>query len=306
MQAPWTADPLGAAGPGGGVDPPRPSARNGSTISWLVLVVGLLLVAVPTLLVVAQRSWATEQGEYGVLALAIGLYLLGRSLRSHPLAPSPPHPAVLGLLAAGSVALYLGGRVATEYIAETYGLLLALVTVVYMLWGGRALRAAWFPLAFVFLSLPLPISLLVPLSSTLRLLIAQQAEHILAALGVATGRDGLSLFIDNHQIDIRQACSGMNSLISLSLIGMAYIHLWRRPPVVYCLMMTGPIFLAAILANLCRVLVVAGLTHAFGESVGQGLLHETAGLLAFGLALGLIIGLDAVAGRTGWMRRLDR
>ncbi len=39
-----------------------------------------------------------------------------------------------------------------------------------------------------------------------------------AGLRPACRRDGLSLFVDNYQIDIQQACSGMNSLISVSLI----------------------------------------------------------------------------------------
>ena len=276
----------------------RPDVRR---LAWSGLWLGGALAAAPTLLTIAQRSWSTDQGQYGAVALAIGLYLLAESALTDKRPHDRPRPLATLILFGCGAALYLLGRVSSEYVLESYGLFGLLLAGVHALTGGGGLRSGAFALTFILFSLPLPVGVLVPVSSLLRAFIVSQAEGLLRLSGMVVARDGISLFIDGHQIDIRQACSGMNSLISLTLIGLAYLHLRRRPPPAYLLFMTPAVFAFAIVANLCRVLVVALLTQSFGEAVGQGLLHETAGLAAFAAALGLVIGLDAAIGAR-WSR----
>lgn len=260
------------------------------------LCAGALALALPTVILVAQRSWSTEQGQYGMLALAIGGYMLARGLMAGP-KPTVAPPLWPALVVAGLAALlYLSGRVSGEYLLETWGLYLAGLSLFLALAGLAEARRLWFPLVFLFLSLPMPSSLMVPLSSWLRQVIAAAAAGLLQFFGLAVGRDGLSLFVDNYQIDIQQACSGMNSLISVSLIGLAYIHLARRARPEYFALMCVPILLSAVVANFLRVMVIVLLTHGFGEAVGQGLLHESAGMLSFAASLLLVIALDAVIG----------
>jgi exosortase/archaeosortase family protein len=93
---------------------------------------------------------------------------------------------------------------------------------------------------------------------------------------------------------VRDACSGMNSLVSLSAIGLVYIYLRRTPTWWYFAVMAIPIVALAIFGNFLRVLVLIALTHFFGDAVAQSYLHEGAGLVTFmGDLLG-VIAIDAI------------
>ena len=89
----------------------------------------------------------------------------------------------------------------------------------------------------------------------------------------------------------------MNSLFSLSAVGLLYLQLRRTPPGWYILLMIIPIVAFALLGNLVRILCLIALTHFFGDDVAQGFLHESAGLLTFATALLGVMGLDAVVAK---------
>jgi exosortase/archaeosortase family protein len=85
----------------------------------------------------------------------------------------------------------------------------------------------------------------------------------------------------------------MNSLFSLSAIGLVYLHLRRAPPWWYTAMMVAPIVLFAIGGNFARIVLLILLTHYFGDAVAQSFLHESAGVVAFLVALLGVAAVDA-------------
>ncbi len=266
---------------------------------------GLAAVGVPTLIRNAQQSWVLEQGQQAPIALALGLWLLWRRWPSMRAVGAPGRTVVLAMLAAPSIALYALGRLSQQYTMESYGLYGLGVSTVYGVVGGAGLKQGGFALAYLLFALPLPYTVVWVLTAHLRLWVTEASVSIARLLGLSIVRDGLNILVDQYELAVQEACSGMNSLFSLSAVGFLYLQLRRDPPAWYMLIMAAPILGFALLGNLVRILCLIGLTHFFGDEVAQGFLHESAGLLTFTTALLGVMGLDALmAGRVlqGWGR----
>ncbi len=277
-------------------------------LSWqtLALWTGLAVLAVPTLILNAEQSWAGDQGQQAPIVLAIAIWLL---VRQWPLmrAAAQPSSALLALgLGALAGVLYVVGRVADQFRIETYALYALGLVGLYALLGWRSLRRGWFPLAYFILALPAPYTLIWLLTSHLRLWITQATVVTYQAFGFSIVRDGLTILVDQYELAVQDACSGMNSLVSLSAIGLVYVYLRRAPRWWYFAAMALPIVGLAIFGNFVRILVLVALTHYFGDAVAQSYLHEGAGLLTFVADLLGIITIDAVVAplllRPSWVR----
>jgi len=93
---------------------------------------------------------------------------------------------------------------------------------------------------------------------------------------------------------VAAACSGLNSLISLTALSLLYIYMRHQANVRYAALLAVLAVPVALAANLVRVLMLILLTFHLGEAAGQGFLHEFAGLTMFVAALVIMIALDFV------------
>jgi exosortase len=271
----------------------------------IVLGLGVAALAIPTLIENVQQNWSLDQGAQTPIVLAIGLWLLVRRWPAMRAAAATPIraaslPLAIGLWLANSV-LYGLGRAGGQYLVESYALYGFLLIGIYALLGARGLRAGGFPLAYLVFALPIPFFISHALTTHLRLGITEAIVQLFQLCGFTIVKDGLTLMVDQYQLSVEDACSGMNSLFSLSAIGLVYVYL-RRPgrPLYYGLML-APIVGFAIFSNFVRIALVVLVTHVFGDAVAQSLLHETIGFITFAVALGGVIALDALTGP--WLAR---
>ncbi len=270
--------------------------RGAPRLSWqsLAFWIGLTALAVPTLSANARQSWSTEQGEQSPIVLVIGLWLLARRWPAMRAAAEPSSPwLALGLGVLAAIA-YVLGRVADQFLIESYALYALGLVGLYAMLGARSLQRGWFALAYLIFALPAPYTLTWLLTSHLRLWITEAAVATFQAFGFSIVRDGLNILIDQYELAVRDACSGMNSLVSLSAIGLVYIYLRRSPSWWYFAVMAVPIVGVAIFGNYLRVCVLVALTHYFGDAVAQSYLHEGAGILTFVADLVGVMAIDAV------------
>jgi exosortase len=261
---------------------------------WAALWLGFIVLAAPTMLANAHQSWAGEQGEQGPIVLVIGLWLLMREWPGMRRAASASSgPIATGcFLAAGFI--YVLGRVWNQFEIETYGLYALALAGLYATVGAAGLVRGWFPLAYLIFALPPPYTVTWFLTSHLRLLITEAAVALFQSFGFSVVRDGLDILIDQYDLAVQNACSGMNSLFSLSAVGLVYVYLRRGSTWWYHALMLPTIIAFAILGNFVRIVVVIGLTHYFGDAVAQGYLHEATGCVTFLVALSGVIAVDAV------------
>ncbi len=276
----------------------RPAWRRHGALIGLCL--GGAALTAPTLIENIQQYWSLEQGAQAPIVLAIGLWLLVRRWPVMQAAGAPPKGAVFRALVVGlwgvNSLVYLAGRVGGLYVLESYALYGFLLIGLYSQVGARGLRAGGFPLAYLVFALPIPFFITHTLTTHLRLWITEAIVQLFQACGLTIVKDGLTLMVDQYQLSVEDACSGLNSLFSLSAIGVVYVYLRRAGQPLYYGLMLAPIVGFATLGNFVRIAMVVLITHVFGDAVAQSLLHETIGFVTFAVSLGGVIALDALVG----------
>jgi exosortase len=273
-------------------------ARRSAWQLWpfAVLGLGLLMLVVPTMVAVAQQSWSSEQGAHGPIVLAIALWLLVRAWPDIAKAAKPgaliPGGLVLSIMLFG----YFAARIVGSLVLEALAMYGALLATLYLFVGLRAMRQAWFPLAYFLFVLPPPGSFVAIATQPLRLQISAVAVDLLAFLGYPVGRAGLEIFVDQYTLQVKAACGGLNSMISLTAIGLFYAYFRHNANLAYCAVLFVVAICMAIVANFVRVMIVIFLTYYLGEAAAQGFLHDFAGLVMFAVTMGGVLLFDEVAG----------
>jgi exosortase len=168
------------------------------------------------------------------------------------------------------------------------GLLVALYSVI----GGRALKELWFPLLYLAFIFPPPETLVAAVTVPMKMELSRAAVKFLSLLGYPVGGEGVRIYIGQYELLVAAACSGLNSIISLSAISLFYIYLRHQANWRYALLLATLIVPVALAANFVRVIILILLTYHAGEAAAQGFLHNFAGILMFAVALLLIFSLD--------------
>jgi exosortase len=261
-----------------------------------MLLIGAFALVGPVMVNVARDSWASEQGAHGPLVLAIGLWLLGREWgAARALARPAPVLPVIALFAL-LLPVYIFGRVTSTVEIEGAAMYALLLTAAFALYGLATLRRVWFPLFFLLFAFPPPDTLFALLTQPLKIAVSTWAVSLLALFGYPIAGSGVSIQIGQYEMLVAAACAGMNSLISLTALGLFYAYMRHSANWRYMLLLTAFIIPVAVVANLVRVLLLLLITYHFGEAAGQGFFHEAAGLTMFLTALLGIFLVDSLAG----------
>lgn len=260
-----------------------------------VLLIGVLALAAPVMVDVARESWTTEQGAHGPLVLAIGVWLLGREWREARSLARPGSPMLAIPLFAVLLPIYVYARITDTVEIEGASLCALLLVAGFVIWGGATLRRVWFPLFFLLFAFPPPDTLFAMLTQPLKIAVSQWAVSLLVLLDYPVAGSGVSIQIGQYEMLVAAACAGMNSLISLSALGLFYAYIRHHANWRYMLLLLLFILPVAVLANLVRVLLLLLITYHFGEAAGQGFFHELAGMTMFMTALLGIFAVDILA-----------
>lgn len=268
--------------------------ENGSFAVFICLAVGALAIALPTLAFVAQESWSTEQGAHGPIVLMTGIWLLIRLWPSAvPLMHRPPAWRVAALFVV-FIPGYLLARITHVVEVEGYLMYACLLTAMYSVIGGQAMRQMWFPLFYLGFMFPPPDTVVYAITLPMKVGVSQLAIAILHAVGYPIAGQGVMIYVGQYELLVAAACSGLNSIISLSSISMFYIYVRHQAEWRYAALLVLLIVPVALIANLVRVMILILLTYHAGDAVAQGFLHNFAGIIMFAAALITIIALDSV------------
>ncbi|WP_229953400.1 exosortase V [Parasphingorhabdus litoris] len=243
---------------------------------------------------VSQESWSQETGAHGPIVLFTGLWLLRRRwLVAKPdMEPAPTLPVVL--LATICLPLFLFARVTQIVEIEGYLMYSLVLIALYSLVGMKAMKLMWFPLFYMLFVFPPPDTLIALITQPLKILISQAAIGFLHALGYPIGGAGVMIQIGQYQLLVAAACSGLNSLVSLSAISLFYIYVRHQADWRYAVLLSTMIIPVAIIANFIRVLILILLTYHSGEAAAQGFMHNFAGITMFMIAVLTIFAIDSV------------
>jgi exosortase/archaeosortase family protein len=178
---------------------------------------------------------------------------------------------------------------ASGWILDSLTMLALSWTFLAMCWAHwnfaaapRRIRLAW----LLLLSFPWLVIEWQTIGWGMRLSSATVAEQLFGLLQLPTRRDGTSLAVLGVPIEIEASCAGWNLLQLTLFTGVAYgtyeIRSTRRYALLLCLL---PI--VAWLANLLRVLILAGLALSFDVQFASGVIHGLTGLAILGAVLAM-------------------
>lgn len=261
----------------------------------LVLVLGIAIFAIPTMLSVATVSWSSEQGAHGPIVLATGVWLIIRSGQDLKRLYRPGSLAISAFILVPCLLLYALARVTGVVEVEGFAMYAALVAVAYCLLGGAALKFIWFPLLYLAFIFPPPDTLVAAVTQPVKILISKGAVELLYQLGYPVASSGVTIQIAQYELLVAAACAGLNSMISLTAIGLFYVYIRHNANWRYAAFLMMAILPVAVAANFIRVLTLILVTYYFGDAVAQGFVHNFAGIAMFMIALLLIFAVDALA-----------
>lgn len=265
---------------------------------WAPALVGLALLVMylPTYRALDIYIWSLVGQGHGPIMLALAIWL---AWQRYPQLPhADPRPATvsgsLALLVGG--ALYAVGRSQDVLFLDALSQIPVACGVVLLLWGWRGLKTMWFPIFFLLFMIPVPGSIVDVVTAPLKMAVSHVAEYILFSAGYPIARLGVTLYIGQYQLLVADACAGLNSIFALEAVGVFYMSVaghtqkWRNITLALLIL---PI---SFVSNVLRVITLVLVTYYFGDAVGQGFVHDFAGILLFMVATALTIGTDAILG----------
>jgi len=268
--------------------------------TWWPVVLGLLVLYVPTYWMLADGLWNSEEQAHGPIVLVVALFLIWqrRAVFSGDAGVLPTRAEVAtgwALLVIGLLA-YALGRSQDILLFEVGSQIPVILGALLITLGTRAARALWFALFFLIFMIPLPGFIVDAATGPLKQYISVIAEHVLYAAGYPIARSGVMLTVGPYQLLVADACSGLHSMFSLSAMGLLYLYLMQRTSIMRNLIIMAAILPIAFAANVVRVMVLVLVTYHLGDEAGQGFLHGFAGIMLFVIGLLFLFVLDWLLG----------
>jgi exosortase len=260
---------------------------------WAPVVAGLGLLYVPTYVGVYHEFWSLhEQSAAPIMLLLVG-WLAWRERGAFAAIGATDARLVGSILFAVGAVLYVLGRSQSFYQLEVASQIPLLLGVVGILMGSQGLRRLWFPTLLLLCLVPVPGSALDQLLLPLKELVSDVVDNALHLAGYPSARSGAVLSIGPYNLLIADACSGLNSMLALSGVGLFYVYLsgHARPWIKAALLLS--ILPVAFLANVVRVAGLTLITFYAGESAGVRF-HDRAAYLEILLAFGGFFAIERV------------
>ncbi len=262
---------------------------------WWPVLLGMLALYVPTLYDLFNGLWATEEQVHGPIILALSIWLMHRLWpRMIEKSAGKPASATGWTVFAIALVLYIVGRSQQIILFEMGSFIWMLAAILLLKRGVSALRVMWFPLFFMLFMIPLPNSVVTVLTMPMKMAVSYVTENILYWANYPIARQGVTLQIGQYQLLVADACAGLQTLLTLESLGLFYLNVVRHTSVFRNAALAILIVPISFTANVIRVITLTLVTYYFGDEVGQGFLHQFAGIVLFLSALVLILSVDSL------------
>ena len=266
-----------------------PSPYTLASIPWVTLAwfgALLLVLFAETVYGMVGEWFNNEEMGHGLFAPMIAGYVAWQDRDRILGAKLNPSWLGLGLVLMGFLAMIAGIRGADFFIARM-GFLVTLVGMLWTLGGTNLLKLLWFPLFILLFMVRIPAFIYTQITFPLQLLASRVAETLLTLIGIPVLRDGNILELPSQRLSVVEACSGIRSLMSLSLLSLVYGYVfdskrWMRWVL---LALSAPI---AISVNALRV-TLTGIMSEIDKDMAGGIFHSAEGFLMWGMAVGALL-----------------
>jgi exosortase len=245
---------------------------------------------IPSLFLWMYNAWNTEamdcsQGNLIAPVVAILLWVKRKELAESMSGPWWPGLILVGL----ALLLHIFGFLAQQPRVSIVAVFFGVWCLFGLAWGGRTMRASFFPLFLFAFCMPLG-TFVEGLTLPLRLLATRLTALVCSiVLDIPVLQHGTALYDPAGKInfDVAAACSGIRSFVALLAVTtifamLAYRSIWKRAAMI---VLTIPL---VVFCNVVRLVAIVLATQSFDARAGW-FVHEWFGFATYLLAIGCLM-----------------
>ncbi|MBV9215754.1 MAG: EpsI family protein [Acidobacteria bacterium] len=259
----------------------------------------------------AYDWWTDENYSHGLLVpFVIALIIWKERGRLRRAVSSSPAAVGMAAIVLSAIML-LAGTLGAELFTQRISMVLLIAGLAAYFLGMRVVRLLAVPFTLLLLAIPIPQIIFNRIALPLQGYASQMAVAGIRLFAVPTVRSGNVIDIlpqgaaQPISLEVVEACSGIRSLMTLVTLALVLAYFTRRgegegnsalaPPdfwrAVILMLAAVPI---AVITNAGRVTATGVMTYYYGSQATQSTTHDVFGWLVYVVALGLLIGLNAV------------
>ncbi len=243
----------------------------------------------PVLAKLAQQWWTDPNFSHGFFVPAFSLYVVWQDRER--LRAVSPDPSSWGLpLILFSLCTLILGVLGAELFLSRVSLIFLIGGMILFMRGRETFRAVVFPLAILFLMVPIPSILLNQITFPLQILASKLSAWFLPLLGVPVFREGNVINLPAMPLEVADACSGIRSLLSLTSLAIMYGYLLEKRIKVRVILALASIPIAVV-ANGLRIVGTGLLVQYWDPDKAEGFFHAFSGWLIFVFSLLMLFAL---------------
>lgn len=261
----------------------------------LVLFMGLLVALAWPMLGWWWWEYTKPESHYGFAVFVPALVVLMLWHRRDALAAAPKKsvPAAL-LLVVPALTLLVVAVKGEMQAVMSWTFLLSLIGGIWFVFGGAFLKAASFPLLFLWLMAPLPGPVLNDMTHGVQALSTVGAAKLLGLIGLHPNHQGNLIHLDNYTLNVDVPCSGFKLLLTLLTFSAAFAYLTDA-----ALPRRWGLFLfslpLAIFVNSVRIALIGIVGECLGSSAAATF-HDWSGMISLVLCMAILFGTAKVLG----------
>lgn len=238
-----------------------------------------------------ESRWIGDSGDFAYCCFLPLASLFAVWLRRREIAAAPKcvfWPA--GALFLFALALHWLGVLAQHPRISAAAFILVLFSLPSFFYGPAVASRLLFPCSYLVLAIPL--NFIDSMTSPLRIFATRIAGFVLNGVGIAMTRVGSGLYSEDvGGFNVAAECSGLRSLLAMTALIAFYAWFSQKT-----LLKKWILFLAsipiAIVANICRIVLVVVVARFFGRELALGLWHDYSGYPIFVISILLVLALD--------------
>jgi exosortase len=256
-------------------------------LAALAAALAALVWAYWTTLSDTAHQWASDpQYSHGYLVPAFAALLLWT--RRDRLAPAALGPSWWGAaFLLGGLGLRLGGTFFHFEWFDPISLLPSLVGVCLLLGGWAALRWCGPAILFLFFMIPLPYTVSLLLARPMQNIATVASTFLLQTLGWPALAEGNVILINDVELNIVEACSGLRMLVIFFALSTAVVLIVKRPAWEKAVIVLSSLPIALV-SNVLRITLTGVLHDAVDDKWAHEFFHDMAGWLMMPMALALL------------------
>ena len=204
-----------------------------------------------------------------------------------------------------ALAMHWVGVLAQQPRISVAGLIVLLWGLPFLLYGYGVARWLLFPCGYLFLAIPL--NFIDSMTAPLRLFATAASAGLLNGFGLEVQRVGSGLFSGSGNpfaFDVAPECSGLRSLLAMTAL-MAFYAWYSQKTLAKKWILFLFCIPVAVIANICRIILVVIVAAFFGQETAIGLWHDYSGYPIFLISILLMLSLDRLLNldyRAAWTK----